>query len=77
MQRAQGCRGHRGAGLRDARSVRHKGAELRVQSAGVWGAEGAGYRGAGLMSPGVQGSGVQRVRVQGVQGSGVQRVQGS
>ena len=27
----QGCRGHRGAGIRDVRSVRHKGAELRVQ----------------------------------------------
>ena len=27
----QGCRGHRGTGIRDARSVRHKGAELRVQ----------------------------------------------
>ena len=31
VQRVQGCRGHRGAGIRDARSVSHKGAELRVQ----------------------------------------------
>ena len=46
--------GLRGAGLRDARSARHKGAELRVQRVqGSGGAEGAGYRGAGLMSAGV------------------------
>ena len=49
----QGCRGHRGAGIKDARSVRHKGAELRVQRVqGSGDAEVAGYRGAGLMSAG-------------------------
>ena len=41
VQRVQGYRGHRGAGIRDARSVRHKGAELRVQRVqGSGGAEG-------------------------------------
>ena len=50
----RGCRRHRGSGLRDARGVGYKSAELRgAENAGVQRMQG---RGAGFMSAGLRGA---------------------